>query len=258
MALIGTDKPARGVEQVLEAACARNLPAELHFEAPDGLLVTARVRMLELAARQIICDRPSDPTEEGEIPAGEAVTVHLAIHGSWYQFDTVIENTKGAVRLNARQTVPGIALKRPLVLTESQRRTHLRVSMLGYDPINVDMVRHRPEMTDATPADAKLIPAWLVDLSVGGLSVLVDRQVLPSAEAREQFCVCFELPLVAEDFIMLSSLQHSRIVESSDSLRLGLRFCTWRHNDLSRDQQRLARFVAQHERRLLRRRRIVR
>ncbi len=255
MALIGTEKPARGVEQVLGAACARNLPAELHFEAQGGFLVTARVRMLELAKRQILCDRPSYTTEEGEIPPGEAVTVHLAMHGSWYQFDTVIEKRNGAVRLNARQTVPGIALKRPLVLTESQRRTHLRVSMLGYDPINVDMVRHHPELTDATPVDAKLIPAWLVDLSVGGISVLVDRQVLPSADASERFFVCFELPLVAEDFIMLTSVRHGRVIESSESLRLGLRFCPWRHNDFTRDQQRLARFIAQHERRLLRRRR---
>ncbi len=246
---------ADAAEKVIGEACARNAPSELHYEGADGEIIVCRARLLELTRRHILADRPLYVDDDDKIPPEQSITVHVAVNGVRYQFDSMIEDADRMVRLNNRQHVPGIALRKPLVITDSQRRAHLRVSLAGYDPINVNMVRPDPVVRDACPIDAELISGWMVDVSVGGVSVLVDHRVVPTTQNREQFYSTFTLPGVAEEFCMLGSVRHVRVVEASDSLRVAFSFRPWNGRNFKSDERRLSRFVADHERRLLRRRR---
>lgn len=242
------------MEQLIGAGCARNVPAELLYEDRDGTVVAGRVRLLELTSRQILADRPVYLDSEGTIPLGAPITVHVTLRGARHQFESLIEEGERTVRLNGRQAIPGIALRKPAVVTESQRRAHLRISVVAYDPISVIMARPHPTLADACAVDASIISGWLVDLSVGGLSVLVDRGVLESARLTEPFFLTFALPAMEGEFNMLGSVRHCRVVERSNSSRLGISFRPWRGRAFRRDQRRISRFVTEHERRLLRRR----
>lgn len=252
--MLGTSSKTATVEDVIGMACAQNAPAEVHYQSKDGIVIMGRVRLLELTPHHVLADRPLYLDGDRAIPDGAAVTVHVILKRSGHQFASVLEESDRTVRLNARQTVPGIALKRPTKLAESQRRLCLRVSMAGYDPISVHLVRPHAKIPDACAIDAVVSAGWIVDLSVSGAAILLDRRVMARARGKERFFLTFTLPEVEEPFYMLGTVRHSRIVESSDSLRLGLCFRPWRRQSFLRDQKRLSRFIADHERRMLRRR----
>lgn len=253
--LLRAKASSQTVEEIIGEGCARNIPAELQYEDRDGAIITGRVRLLELTKDQVLADSPAYLRDDGQIPTGAAITVHMLLNKSRYQFESVIEDADLAVRLNARQTVPGIALCRPADISDSQRRTNLRITMLGYDPINVNLVRPDPDVPEACSIDARIIAGWMIDLSVRGVSLLVDRRVLPSARRGQCFFLSFALPSVTEEFHMLGSVRHGRIVRASGSLRVGVSLRPWRDRMFKQDQARISRFIAEHERRMLRRRR---
>jgi c-di-GMP-binding flagellar brake protein YcgR len=255
MSLLRAKAPSQTVEEIIGEGCARNIPAELQYEDRDGAIITGRVRLLELTKDHVLADSPAYLKDDGRIPTGEAITVHVLLNKSRYQFESVIEDTDQTIRLNARQTVPGIALCRPAEISNSQRRTNLRITMLGYDPINVDLVRPDPNVSDACSTDARIIAAWMIDLSVRGVSVIADRRVLASARRGQRFFMSFALPSVTDEFHMLGSVRHGRIVRASGSLRIGISLRPWRDRMFKHDQRRISQFIAEHERRMLRRRR---
>lgn len=249
-----TTTQSLAVERLLEKGCARNIPAELIHEHRNGTVTTARVRLLQLTPGHILTDRPLCMEGDAQIPTGVPVTVHLMLNGSRFQFETIVEEGDRLVRLNARQRVPGIAMRKPTAVRYSQRRANLRVSVVGYDPISVRLVRPHPMIADACLLDGQVITGWILDVSAGGLSVLVDRRVLQSSSPGERFYLDFALPGVEDDFCMLGIIRHCQVVVRSDSLRLGIGFLPWRDTAWKRDQRRLSRFIVDHERRLLRRR----
>ncbi len=249
-----TKASSEAVERLIGKGCARNVPVELLYEDPDGTIITGRVRLLELTKQHILADRPAYLDGDSAIPTGAEITVHLRMGGSRYQFASAIEESSRTVRLNARQVVPGIAMRKPLVITDSQRRAYLRISMVAYDPINVDLVSPHPDLPDVCSVDAQVIYGWMTDLSVGGVSVLVDERVLDVADPASRVFLTFALPGVADEFNLLASVRHCSVVPSSTSLRIGLSFCPWLQRRFTRDQERISRFVTEHERRLLRRR----
>jgi len=249
-----TDTSSETVERLIRAGCARNVPAEIHYEHRNGSIITGRARLLELTECQILADRPKYLDRGGSIPAGASVTVHVSLGGSRYQFDSVIEETNRSISLGGRKKVRGIALSKPTGLADSQRRARLRISMVGYDPITVELVRPHPDVSNACPVGAEIIEGRMHDLSVGGLAVLVDHRVPGAVHRGDHFFLTFALPSVAEEFYILGSVCHSRVVEASGSLRMGLSFRPWCGRRFIHDQRRLSLFVVEHERRLLRRR----
>jgi c-di-GMP-binding flagellar brake protein YcgR len=240
---------------VVTAACESRLAVEFHYLDGDGLVVTAQARFLDQTADEILTDRPQYLDDHSVIPLGAPVTVHFAFNGVRSQFDSAIVDEDRAVRINLHQTLPGIALRKPAVIKESQRRTSLRISTVGYDPISVDLAAPHLQYADACDIDVERISGWMSDLSAGGVSVVADHRVLQATARGERFFITFALPDVKEDFNLLGSIRHSRAVRNGESVRAALCFCPWNGKQFGRDQQRLSRFIADHERRMLRRRR---
>jgi len=240
---------------LVSAACSRRLPAELHFIDRDGIVITARVRVLDQTADEIITDRPQYLDDEGPIPVGRGITVHIIMDATRVQFDSVIMDQNRTVRVTPHQTLPGIALRKPLTVSESQRRTQLRISTVGYEPISVDMAAPHCEFPDACDITFQRISGWLLDLSGGGLSMVVDHRVLRAGQRGDRFFTTFALPGVEGEFNLLASVRHARPIREGESLRVAIGFCPWNGKQFTRDQHRLSRFIADHERRMLRRRR---
>ena len=242
------------VDELLEAACDRNVPAELHYESRQGTISIGRARLLAVDEKEILADRPLYVEADSEIPPGAPITVHLLVGGSRVQFTSAISAASRMVRLNARQVVPGIALRKPKSISPSQRRASLRISLANADPINIVLVRPHRDIPDACWIDAEPIRAWLIDLSAGGTSVLADRAVFGRVRRSEPFFLSFALGPDDEEFNMLGIVRQSRIVEASNSLRVGFSFRPWGAGNFVRDQQRISRLVATFERSALRRR----
>lgn len=242
------------VEPIISAACECRLPAELHCIDHDGVVITGCVRILDYTSDLILADQPLYLADDGTIPIGRSITVDMSLHGERYQFETVIMEENREIRVNDSQTQAGIALRMPIVIAKSQRRSHLRVLTVGYDPISVDIAVPDSETAGACKLDAPRINGWMVDLSAGGLSVVVDQRVFPSACRGDRYYLTFRLPGLTREFNMLGSVRHSRPVKSGASLRVALSFCRWGIGHTRSEQRRVARFVANHELRMLRRR----
>jgi c-di-GMP-binding flagellar brake protein YcgR len=234
--------------------CARNVPAELHFSPATGPILIGRVRLLELTDKHILADKPAYVDATASIPADRPITVHVTLNGVRYQFESVVDTATMLVRLNDHQHLLGIALRRPKRITRSQRRSHLRVSLVGIGPIPVELVRAHTDIPGACPVDARVIPGLILDLSAGGLGILIDNRHLSSARPNELFFLSFVLPGLEEEFCLLASVRHKRCVRASGSLRIGFALRRWDGSNFGRDQHLITRFVTEHERRLLRRR----
>jgi c-di-GMP-binding flagellar brake protein YcgR len=178
----------------------------------------------------------------------------MSLNGVRYQFESTIEVASTFVQLNKQQRVLGVALKRPTSVTRSQRRSNLRVSLIGIDPVPAKLVRPHPDIPGACKVDAEVVSGRIVDLSAGGAAVLVDRRSATSIQHNQHYFISFALPGLDEKFCMLGAVRHTRLVKASGSLRIGLAFRSWAGSNFDRDQRTLTQFVTRHERRMLRRR----
>ena len=249
-----TDTIADTVERIITAACERRLPAELLFIDSDGVVVTGCVRVLDHTPDLIITDEPLYLADDGTIPTGRTVTAHMSIKGERYQFETVIVEKHESIDAGTGTRQLGIALRKPIVIAKSQRRSHLRILTIGYDPIDVGIATPAAGLPSACSLDAPRGNGWMVDLSAGGLSVVVDRRIFAPGNRGDRFFMNFRLPGHTRGFNMLGSVRHSRPVSSGVSLRVAMSFCKWGVGPIRNEQRRIARFVADHERRMLRRR----
>ncbi len=169
------------LDQLLADACERNVSVELYFQRSEGPAITARARLLELTDERILADRPACADPSAHIPAGRKITVHAVIGGLRYQFDSVIENSVTWVQLNSKQRVPGIALRRPTQIRRSERRAHFRVSLVGIEPIVVELVRGHPEVVEACVIHSGRSCGRMVNLSGGGAAVLGECRISTAA-----------------------------------------------------------------------------
>lgn len=243
------------VEQFLESACARQAAAELHFERGDGVLVIARARLLLFSDNELLADRPVYSDHGSKIPLGRPLKVHVAIRGSRYEFESAIELEFRSGPRHTPWIGPGIVLRKPKEVVPSQRRANVRVSVLGCDPIRVISAKPFPSRAAACSLEGPVYHGWMVDVSAGGLSIVVDRQMGRLIRRGDRLYVTFCLPDLEGEFNVLGSVRHLREVAEGESIRLAMAFRSWPGGRLRFDQQRIARFVAERERSMLRRRR---
>lgn len=249
-----TDETILTVEDILDDACARNTPAELHYESARGGYSISRVRLMGLTETQILADAPVGRPGDQPIPANKTITVHFEQNGVRRQFQSAIVACNLDVRLNNSKTVPGIALQKPQSTKESQRRNDFRQSLASCDPIAITIAPAASESPDSCLLDAPRAAGRLVQISSGGVGLIVQRRLLPELRSGMRFFLTFELPEVDEPFYMLAVCRHIREIQEGEVLRVGWAFTNWGFRPLPTDQQRIAKFVAAYQRRKLRRR----
>lgn len=247
-----TESVGNALDELLAEACERNASAEICFEHRDGPPLIARVRLLELSDEFIRADKPGKNDQGGHIPQGRPITVHVFIRGARYQFDSVIVDQSAWIQLNNERRVPGIVLRRPKEVLKSERRSSYRVSLAGIDPIQIELARGHPDIRDACLLSPGVFGGRILNLSVGGAAVLVDRRDLRTANRGERFFLGFSLPSVEEPCCQLGEVRHVMNIEASESIRLAFAFQQWGGRMYGREQNILSRFITEQQRRLLR------
>jgi len=246
--------PVRQNEQIrlLGEVCARNTPAELHLQSGEADLVTAKVRLLRVDAKQVYVDQPQSPGKQIQVQAGQPVIVYFLVGSTRYTFRTRVVRTHCSIELNARQRVAGMTLAIPEKIREQQRRADFRLSLAGQSRTVASMHRMEAQQPDRCPVDARRFSARLVNVSAGGIGVLIDSSELRDAQAGDVFCVSFSLS-EEEEFCMLAELRHCRRSHDKLLTAAGLIFLPWSLVPLRPCVRRIARVLVAKQRKQLRR-----
>ena len=239
--------------EILDAACARNLPLELHHRAADDQIMVARTRVLDVDDESIYLDLPQRSGGTFSPVRGQAVTAYMRVNGRRLVFHAHVTRARCHVRLNDQTRVAGFSISRPTKVEEAQRREDFRITVASIDPIEVRL----HEVTDADTTkcllDAKRFEGSLVDISGGGVCVRVDAGQRREFHTQERHFIDFVLPENAGEIVMLTELCHAQQILNAEATRIGLQFLPWTPQFTKPQVQRIARFCAYLQRRIAQR-----
>ena len=242
------------MREMVDRACARNAPAELHFATTSSNEAhIARIRLIRIEGGELYADAPLSTDSQTTLSRRQRVIIHTMIDGTRYAFHTHVERVFTTVDLNAHKRISAITLAVPDSITQRQRRECFRISVAGHPDIPVAFCKALPDQPDCCALDAERFSGRLVNVSVGGLCVIVPVSRRRRFCQGERFFVEFMLPAVDEPFCLSAEGRHFRKVHENTDTLIGLRFRTdiaWPTKPLI---QAISRFVADEERRQLRR-----
>lgn len=250
---LATDNQA--ILEVVAEACARNMPAELHIQNPDGDMATAWARLLECHDETIQLDQPQAGSGTINLTPRQRVTVFLHVRGKRYRFHSFVVEPRARIRLNERMVVTGISLAFPNELVEAQRREDFRISVAGTHNIPVRFHGLTVPSPGPVPLDVPRFEGRIIDVSAGGAAVLVARTELRSVRLGELFYSEFTLPGDDQPLAPVCQARHSQLVRTDTAHMLGMQFVPWIGCDAKQINQQTRRFVIAEQRRQLRRRR---
>lgn len=243
-----------GLEIVAEA-CARNLPAELHIQQPDGDVVSAWARMLGCQNELVQLDQPHAGSGSITLAPRQRVKVFLYVRGKRYRFHSAVAEPRARIRLNERMVVTGIALEWPSELVEAQRREDFRVSIAGAHDIPVRFHGLTVPAPGPVPLDVSRFQGRIVDVSAGGMAVLIARTELRTVQLGELFYGEFTLPEDDRPLTPVCQARHAKLIRTDTTHLVGIQFVPWVGCSAQLMTQRTRRFVIAEQRRQLRRRR---
>lgn len=238
------------VRELLEAACARNLSVELHYEEDDELR-RARMRLLSIVDETIHVDKPLSIGKPFTLRPRQAITVYFVYEDSSYAFKSQIIGPIIVTDLNACKRVRGAVLRMPKSISEEQRRHDFRLS-LSKEEIVATFHSLDPHHTDRAPIDAMRCEGRITNLSGGGLALMM--KTVPGRKFRinDQFCISFLLPQVEAHIVLPIELRNIRRVHEGESTILGFQF-VGRHSPENRTLvQDVRKYIADEQRSQLR------
>lgn len=250
MADTGTSRPPDGDGDVLEQACARNVPVELHRRGSDGLHPVMRARLISLDATNLYLDSPQTIGLDQQLQNGEALIGYFDTADEMYTFDTAVVHAACRVRLNSEMTVPGLIVTRPARVTRGQRRSFFRRTVAGDGAIAVCAHVTDPARPDACPLDAHRLEGTLVDASEGGFGMNVVDDPARPVRLWDQLFVRFTLPGSNVETVLLCQVRQVRRLPRLGQVRLGMMALPWPdHRYLNLTTRPLTKYLMDVERR---------
>jgi c-di-GMP-binding flagellar brake protein YcgR len=250
---VSTPVPQKDKYQVLRQACARNASAKLHFEDPETGLITARVRLLDMDAERIYMDRPQSVGRRVDLKPKQAVAAYFLLNGTRYAFRSRIARPDCYVRLNQTQQVPGTAVTLPAQVGRQQRRAEFRISLVGYEDLEVAVHGGSADNGGAAPVDSVRWAGRLLNVSAGGVGALFKTDPKPRWRPGQLFFLAFGLPGVETTFLTLAELGYLRRIDEGQPTIAGFRFRPWPMVPMESYRRQITRFIAVEQRRQLRR-----
>jgi c-di-GMP-binding flagellar brake protein YcgR len=248
-----TSGPAE-VLDILQEACERNVPVELHYRNRQDEFTLARTRLLAMDEQQLYLDEPQAIGEATVHMPGQILDVYLSLYGTLYTCRVQVISSNCIVALNEQKRVTGMSVTRPAIVKPGQRRAYYRVSLAALDPVKVRMHRTGDIDPNLCPVDATRIQGHLVDLSLGGGSVRIDGMSYTSFGFGKEWFLNFTIPDWIDDARLLTTVRHVRSIVDGTAVRLGLQFSVWPDEHQYRlSLQALQKFLAAMQRRQLRR-----
>ena len=245
----------QAVVEIVDRACARNTAAELHIQQPDGILLTAWARMLGYQNELVRLDQPQADSGRIALSPGQPVTVFLHVDGRRYRFHSAVVEPRVRIRLNERMVVAGITLEWPSELIEAQRREDFRVSIGGTRDLPVRFHGLTVPAPGPVPLDVPRFRGRIIDVSAGGMAVLIARTEIRNVRLGELFYSEFSLPQDDQPFTPVCQARHASLVRTDTARLVGMQFMPWIGCEAKQISQRIRRFVVAEQRRQLRRRR---
>ena len=252
--MVTASSDTTGVREFIADLCARNAAAEIHYETPRDKCATARVRMLAVENDMVLTDKPQNLDRDVELHAGRTVTVHVRCGDDRCAFDSRVIKSTTLVRLNNRQRVVGMTLALPSEVKSQQRRRDFRVSVAG-NAIRCRLFHEDERHERACSVYVTSVGATLANLASRGFAAAIEGpQSREFATGDRLFC-SFDLPGDDVPIVIYGEVRHARLINRGDGCVLGvmtLDMPGWTQN---RYGWRINRFIANEQRRKLKRRR---
>ena len=242
------------VRAALAEVCARNLAAEIHYGEGTDEVRTARVRFLALESDAICTDKPQNVRSGVDLRVGQQIAVFFTQSNTRWAFDSRVQKLSRIVRLNARQRVVGMAIRVPAELKLLQRRRDYRVSVASAG-IGCSVALESERYECACDVRSAPLKGMISNVSTRGMAVVIDSDRRRRFDFGTRLLIAFRLPVCEEEFVVRAEVQHAREVRGRQNTVLGLRFLPTPLLDVQALQKKMAHFVAQEQRRKLRRRR---
>ncbi len=246
-----TTPTANQIVEVLEEACARNTPFELHFHSRGGGLTVAKSRVVKLGENTIYLDKPQAVGTSVDLQDNMPVEAHFALHRDRFFFKSTVTDPRARIELNEQNKFIGLAIAKPTRIKSGQRRNNFRVELAGLRTIDVHCHDAQPDKPDICPLNAKRFTGRLVDVSAGGMKLKVPRSVRDEFHASDRLFTIFDLPDESrEEAVFLAKPVHWTTSTDREHTFIGLQFVAWPKVEFARNQRRMAQFVAKIERQL--------
>ncbi|GEM_PF-2456262 len=219
--------------QLLDEACARNMPVSLHGKGAHHELSVARSRVLGSDNHVVYLDRPQSIGEKIQFLKRQWVDVYVNIHGQLYTFSGQVREMERIVELNQKKTVVGMTITRPKTIKPGQRRDHFRVSLASGELRFATIHETNRDQPDACPLHAARYRGSLVDISAGGVSMKVDESQTKQFRLGDRLFIEFLLPELSSPSSppspvwFLVSVRQIRELLDGTAVRLGLKFESW-------------------------------
>lgn len=202
-------------EELLQQVCNKRGSAEIEVEAPDGSSQRGRIRLLRCDDHALYIDRPSCYGMPLELTSDMSASVHFLVDGERFTFRAeIIEEC--LIPLGRDQTIPGFSLALPEQVSRDERRLDFRAS-LGRSVEIISRVR-----PDGDPA-VKPFCAQIMNISAGGMAVVVVDPGSCEIQKGGTYWVEFELPDLERNFCFKTELRHLRDLSGAGYI-MGLKF----------------------------------
>lgn len=213
-------------DETIDRAIERNVPCEMQIRRSSGELFVVKSRLLGRGEHGIEIDWPTSIGQDVPIHEGLKVEVFFSIENVRWSFRSRIADLKRHIELNDEHTIIGVVLTTPPKLVNGQRRNDHRVGLGGQD-VRVMVHAGDPESEyAAAPIDGPVRECRLVDLSIGGLSLLVPGEWIGITGINRPFFVTIPMGKGGSMTLLAEVRQRRRLNRSSD-LRIGMKFRSW-------------------------------
>jgi len=236
-------------DDLLEAACARNLAVALHFRSFSGDVHIARSRVLGSSDELVYLDRPQCIGGDVRLNVGMNAEVYVNLFGTLMTFQSEIVSLNESVWINENKQTVGMTMRRPTKIRPGQRRDDYRVLLSGDQELKAEIHPAGLECIDAVPIDGPVTPITITNASAGGAGLLIRQQVYSRYKVGRLYFLSTTLPDGDGPLSLLFEIRHSAPIHNGESTKIGAKFVEWPNRVVHRHaSRRLSRFVTAIER----------
>ena len=246
---LGLAMAAETQHEVLEVLCERNQSGDLMCCPEDGPPVRGRVRFLALSGDTLVIDPPARSGRALCFPVGEMVRVSFLLDGQRMAFTSRV---RGRSRRSCAGSSPidALLVEVPAEIERARRQECYRLSMLHLPRVTACF---RPlAETDEEPVPG--FEATLMNLSETGCGVMVEKRAARQASVDDLYEVVFALPGMAEPCALVGVVRWKKDLQDGGRVMMGVGWQLDASRPGDREmQRRLAWYVVEEQRRMLRR-----
>jgi c-di-GMP-binding flagellar brake protein YcgR len=253
-----TEQPVAA--EMLQAACDRNLPLQLHYRGPavGGIVDTgnlvAQTRMLAIEPEGLAVDWPQAIARTVRLGTGTEVNGYFTFNEKLYRIRTTVMSLRYKMMLNDQRELVGCLLAMPSEVQTGQRREDHRASVASMDPIVVQIHQASRSEIGSAPSIARPIAGRLINLSRGGLRVGIEGEERHRFHAGDWFFLSFKTPNSEKPLTFLAEARSTTPMMRGQAVAVGMQFLNWPDAAALRVQsQAVGRIIADIERAQLRR-----